>query len=65
MGKGPAKFTKRDVKTAVSAVSEAGCNVIRVEIDKNGKIVIVTGNQSSQVETSVNEWDDVYGSHAA
>jgi hypothetical protein len=58
MGKGPAKFTKRDVKTAVSAVSEAGCNVIRVEIDKSGKIVVVTAQQSV-AEENRSEWDEV------
>ena len=65
MGKGPAKFTKRDVKTAVSAVSEAGCNVIRVEIDKNGKIVILTGNAQAQDQSPDNEWDSLIDPRAA
>jgi hypothetical protein len=53
------------VKTAVAAVSEAGCKVIRVEIDTKGKIVVVTGNAQAQVGSPDNEWDELLGPRAA
>lgn len=65
MGKGSVTFKKRDVKTAVSAVSEAGCNVIRVEIDRSGKIVILTGNARAQDQSLDNEWDSLIDPRAA
>jgi hypothetical protein len=49
-------FAKQDVTRAVSAVLAAGERVQRVEIEKTGKIVIVTGDVPSN---SSNEWDDV------
>ncbi len=36
----PARFTKADIKRAVSGVMAAGLRVHSVEIDPNGKIVI-------------------------
>jgi len=38
----PARFTKADIKRAVSGVVAAGLRVHSVEIDPNGKIVIET-----------------------
>jgi hypothetical protein len=37
-----AVFRKVDVARAVNAVRDAGLDIARVEIDKDGKIVIVT-----------------------
>lgn len=65
MGRGPATFKQRDVKAAVKAVAGAGCNVIRVEIDKNGKIVILTGNAQAQDQSPNNEWDSLIDPRAA
>lgn len=56
MPRAPSSFRKQDVTRAVSAVLAAGERVRRVEIEKTGKIVIVTGDVP---RNSSNEWDDV------
>jgi hypothetical protein len=56
MPRAPSSFRKQDVTRAVSAVLAAGERVQRVEIEKTGKIVIVTGDVPSN---SSSEWDDV------
>jgi hypothetical protein len=55
MGHGPCTFKKRDVKTALEAARAAGLDVQRVEIDKDGRIIIVTGKSNDG--NAINEWD--------
>ena len=43
MSRAPCTFRQADVTRAVKAVVAAGVGIARVEIDKSGKIVIVTG----------------------
>jgi len=58
MGHGPCTFKKRDVKTALQAVRECGVEVARIEIAKDGKIVIITGKPMESVgATQPSEWD--------
>jgi hypothetical protein len=58
MSRGPATFRQRDLTAAVKAVLAAGCEVARVEIDKEGKIVVVTRKPETPVtDTEINEWD--------
>lgn len=38
------RLRKRDLATAIEAVQEAGCEIARVEIETDGRIVVVTGN---------------------
>lgn len=60
MSRGPSTFRQRDVTAAIKAVVAAGVEVARVEVDKNGKIVVVTGGKSEQeprVDVEPNEWD--------
>jgi hypothetical protein len=45
MSRGQQTFKQRDVTKALKATVKAGIAVGRVEIDKNGKIVIVTGRE--------------------
>jgi hypothetical protein len=60
MGRNPSAFRKQDVTKAVKAVTAAGVAVARVEIDKDGKIVVVTGKpQESDVEVGRNPWNEV------
>jgi hypothetical protein len=57
----PCLFKERDVKRAARAVLAMGLNIGRVEIDKNGTIVVVPGKRTDPGESSSeqNEWDDV------
>lgn len=58
MGHGPCTFKKRDVKTALQAVREFGVEVARIEIAKDGKIVIIAGKPMENVgATQPSEWD--------
>jgi hypothetical protein len=60
MARVPSTFRQQDVTKAVKAVTAAGVDIARIEIDKAGKIVIVTTNGSQPGEsTEVNEWDRV------
>jgi hypothetical protein len=62
MTRAPSTFRQQDVTKAVKAVAAAGVHIARVEIDKAGKIVIITTdateNQSGE-SAEVNEWDRV------
>jgi hypothetical protein len=53
----PSTFRQLDVTRAVKAVTAAGVHIARVEIDKSGKIVIITANTTDQREA--NEWDRI------
>ena len=62
MTRPPATFRQQDVTKAVKAVAAAGVHIARVEIDKAGKIVIITtdATESQSGESAeVNEWDRV------
>lgn len=53
-----ARFTKADMKRAVGGVVAAGLDVRKVEIDHEGKIVIVIGQISNQAKDD-DEWSDL------
>jgi hypothetical protein len=55
MMRAPATFRKADLRRAVEAVTAAGQIVARVEVDPNGKIVIVTAGELERREE--NSWD--------
>lgn len=59
MARGPCTFRQQDVTRALRATVAAGIEVRRIEIDKDGKIVVVTGKPESLVVDSKgeNEWD--------
>jgi hypothetical protein len=57
MARAPAIFRQGDLTRAVRAVVAAGQAVARVEIDSNGKIVIVTASELERREE--NSWDRV------
>ena len=65
MSRSPSTFRQQDVTRAVKAVAAAGVGIARVEIDKQGKIIIVAGQPVSKVVTTQisareeNEWDRV------
>jgi hypothetical protein len=49
MGKQP--FTQGDVTRAVKGAVSAGLTVQRVEIDRDGRIVVIPGKQTTNGET--------------
>jgi hypothetical protein len=61
MSRGTCTFRQRDVAAAIKAARDAGVEVARIEIDKNGKIVVIAGKSNgSEPETNggKREWDE-------
>ena len=58
MARGGCTFKKRDVTAAVQAVVAAGVEVARVEVDKDGKIVLIASKANADNGTAHNEWDE-------
>lgn len=61
MARAPSTFRQQDVTRAVKAVAAAGVHIARVEIDKAGKIIIISADATDQPgeSTEANEWDRV------
>jgi hypothetical protein len=57
-------FKKRDITTAYKAVIEAGGEVSRIEIDKDGRIVIVVGKPTEQASSEATALDTWMAKHA-
>jgi nitrate reductase NapAB chaperone NapD len=55
MARRASTFRQRDVTAAVKAVVAAGVEVARVEVDKEGKIVVVTGAAALEREAEHGE----------
>jgi hypothetical protein len=62
MGHGPTTFKETDLVRALRAVRKAGADVKRVEVGRDGRIVLVLKNVD-EVSTESNEWDEVDGTH--
>jgi hypothetical protein len=61
MPRAPSTFRQQDVTRAVKAVAAAGVHIARIEIDKAGKIVIITMGATEQLGENMeaNEWDRI------
>lgn len=61
MARGALAFKQTDVVRAVKAARAAGLEIGRIEIERNGRIVIIPGpaNQIHSEGEGANEWDDV------
>ena len=61
MARAPSTFRQQDVTRAVKAVTVAGVHIARIEIDKAGKIVIITADATGRPDemAEANEWDRV------
>lgn len=46
MARGNCTFRQRDLTAAVKAVSKAGVDIARIEIGRDGKIIIMIGKAS-------------------
>jgi hypothetical protein len=59
MGRGPSTFRQTDLTRALKGTVAAGIEVSRVEIDKEGKIVIVPGKPAERGSENRgrNEWE--------
>lgn len=54
----PARFTQADLKRAVAGVVSAGQAIARIEIDREGKIVIIPSPAQTRLGND-NEWADL------
>jgi hypothetical protein len=59
----PSAFRQSDVTRAFRAAKTAGVRVARVEIDRDGKIVIVTGEAPVHDSTPLDAWVRKHGPH--
>jgi hypothetical protein len=62
MSRGPATFRQRDVAAMLKAARAAGCEVSRVEVGKDGRIILILTNGKEQPDSKPgcgNEWDDL------
>jgi hypothetical protein len=57
MPRGPTTFRKRDLDIALRAARDAGLTVVRVEVDRDGRIIITTSAEPNG--GNENEWDVV------
>lgn len=60
MSRGPSTFKQRDVTAAIKAAVAAGVEVAKIEVDKDGKIVMTIGKceRVNGERAGRNEWDD-------
>jgi hypothetical protein len=65
MSRGPATFRQRDVTAAIKAVECAGRRVARVEIERDGRIIVILSPAGDDASLSKNEWDAVLESPPA
>ena len=70
MARRPCTFKERDVTRALRGVKAAGIEIQRVEIDKAGKIIIVSANDSPQtsddeVEQELAAFEAMHGGKGA
>jgi hypothetical protein len=67
MSRAARTFRPLDVTRAVKAVAAAGVDIARVEIDRAGKIVIVTGkalepaSAQDELDCELQEWEARHG----
>jgi hypothetical protein len=66
MARAPWAFRQRDVTRAVKAVTAAGVGIARVEIDKAGKITIITATapvvgSNDDLDLELQQWEARHG----
>ena len=60
MARAPSRFRQRDVTRLVKGVVAAGLDVMRVEVDIDGRIRVIAGKANVALAHHLNEWDAVY-----
>jgi hypothetical protein len=58
MARGPSTFRQHDVTKAIKGAAAAGVNIVRIEIAKDGRIVIIAAAEAASPDEGVNEWDN-------
>ena len=58
MTRAPSTFRQQDVTRAIRAAIAAGVDIARIEVAKDGRIIIVTA-ADSEPKAEANEWDRV------
>jgi len=54
----PSFFRQRDISRAIKAARQAGeVGEIRIEVGKDGKLVIISSPEPEKAHREVNEWD--------
>jgi hypothetical protein len=63
MSRRASTFRQRDVAAAIKAAKAAGCEVARIEVGKDGRIVVILASEKerpiSKPDGCMNEWDDL------
>ncbi|MFZ2080147.1 MAG: hypothetical protein WAV38_26570 [Xanthobacteraceae bacterium] len=65
MSRRPASVTQAAVKRTVKAVLDAGVEVARVEVGKDGKIVVIAGKPGEHIDVGANDLDAWMAQYAA
>jgi hypothetical protein len=66
MARGPLTFRQRDLCAAIKATKAAGYEVARVEVDRDGRIIVIPERPRDDAATAhANEWDSVIANAAA
>jgi hypothetical protein len=64
MARAACTFRQRNVTRAIRAVEAAGKKIKKVEVDKDGKVVIeIAQDDDDAGDSDRNEWDTEYGAH--
>jgi hypothetical protein len=59
MPRGPTTFRQRDLAAALKAAAAAGAQVARVEVDRDGRIILILiGKKQPDNNAETNEWDN-------
>lgn len=56
--RGAATFRQRDVTAAIRAAETAGKRIARIEIGKDGTIVIIPHESAEPIPAETNPWDE-------
>jgi hypothetical protein len=60
MSRGQSTFRQRDLTAAVKGAKAAGCEIFRVSVDREGRIVVETSQPpGDDVAGKPNPWDEV------
>jgi hypothetical protein len=64
MSRGPCTFKQQDVTRVLRATVAAGIEVQRIEVGKDGKIIVVTGKAATtetntEIAERTNPWDNI------